>query len=78
MRDAIYFQDQCVFSDCVLTIFNNNNTTICFTIAEVPIRFRPTWELYASIMDDFAVYMQDNKKLDFVIINEDNFPLMMH
>jgi hypothetical protein len=30
MRDAIYFQNQCVFSDFVLTIFNNNNITICF------------------------------------------------
>jgi hypothetical protein len=47
-------------------------------MAEVPIRFLPTWEFYASIMDDFAVDMQNNKKFDFVIINEDNFPLMMH
>jgi hypothetical protein len=26
-------------------------------------------------MDDFAVYMQDNKKFDFIIINEDTFSI---
>ncbi len=29
------------------------------SIVEVPIRFRQTLELYTSLIDDFAVYMQD-------------------
>ncbi len=39
------------------------------SIAEVLIRFLSTWEFYASIMDNFAVYMQDNTKFDFIMIN---------